>query len=191
MQYYLPVSCIFCFLSQLHCALCFLCHHYHWSRLSFLEMILSVLSFGNFFHFNVTTQNYWNPQQHSLCDWNRPLWRACTVFLPFSYYSHCYFTSFIIIMPLPYVCDEFPFLYFAQHWYKRHVTSSVTIHLYLCFNVFSQLFFLLKSSWAPFRPLKLFLRSQPALGCRSGSRQWSPGLLAPTTPQGCSSMSLA
>lgn len=55
---------------------------------------------------------------------------------------------------MTYVCDEFPFLYFAQHWYKRHVTNSVTIYLYLFFNIF---FF---SSIAP---SQVFLGSLQAL----------------------------
>lgn len=163
------------------------------SRLSFLEVILSVLSFGNFFHL------MWLQAPLKVCSLLKPM-ATLSLWLkpPIVTGLHCLLTMLLLLTLLvqiiyyysPSTCDEFPFLYFAQHWYKRHITSSITICLYLCFNNFSLLLLLLESCCAPFRPLQFSLQAQPGPRCgsaggRSSSRVqacWHRPALAAIAP---------
>lgn len=104
----LPIFCFICFLTQLHCAFCF---QYSRNRLSFLEMMLSTLSIWNFFHFNVTAGNV--ESLHSIEIHSNTLSMTEPVYcdgLPLSFYhsaiTHIVTSNhFLIITPLPYVCD--------------------------------------------------------------------------------------
>lgn len=103
----LPIFCFTCFLTQLHCAFCFHWHQYSRSRPLFLEMMLSVLSIWNFFHFNVTASNFASLQSIEIysntLSITEPVY--CDRLLVGPYHSYCYFRSFLIT-PLPYGCDD-------------------------------------------------------------------------------------
>lgn len=146
----LPIFCFICFLTQLHCAFCFHWQHYSRSRLLFLEMMLSVLSIWNFFHFNVTASNF--ESFHSIEIYSNtfsitePVY--CDRLLVGPYHSAITYivTSdhFLLHHFLMVVMTEVPFIYFCL------CLMQMACHLqhYNIFVSFSPLSLLLKFSWA-------------------------------------------
>lgn len=85
-------------------------------------MILSVLTFGNFFHFNVTAVNFERLLPVEIYGKALSMTETERLALPpyHSVITHIVtsYNLFIVIISCPYICDEFPIIYFAHVRYE-------------------------------------------------------------------------